>query len=92
MNLQKELLNLNDLISDIVEDYSNQPEIENIKIEYEFAIPDKINDKYEYGKDERLIKKETNPIYILADRTRIAQVLSNLLNNAIKFTSSFTEE
>ena len=92
LNLQKELINLNDLISDIVEDYSNQPEIENIKIEYEFANPDKINDKYEYGKDERPIKKEANPIYILADRTRIAQVLSNLLNNAIKFTSSFTEE
>lgn len=89
LNLQMELFNLNDLISDLVEDYRNQPEIENIKIEYEFTIPNRIDDKYEYEKDERLIKKkETNLIYILADRTRITQVLSNLLNNAIKFTSS----
>jgi signal transduction histidine kinase len=89
LNLQKELFNLNDLISDLVEDYNNQPEIENIKIEYESLFPKRIDDKYEYGKGEMLIKKkETNPIYILADRTRITQVLSNLLNNSIKFTSS----
>jgi signal transduction histidine kinase len=88
LNLQKELFNLNDLISDIVEDYSNQPESQNIKIKYEFVFPKRIDNIYGYETDERLIKKETNPIYILADRTRITQVLSNLLNNAIKFTSS----
>ncbi len=87
-----ELFNLNDLISDIVEDYSNRPEIENIKIEYEFTFPKRIDDKHEYGKDERLFKKEINPIYILADRTRIAKVLFNLLNNSIKFTPSSAEE
>lgn len=32
-------------------------------------------------KDERPIKKETTPIVILADRTRIIQMLSNLLDN-----------
>jgi signal transduction histidine kinase len=92
LNLQKELFNLNDLISDIVEDNNNQPEIENINIEYEFVFPKRSDDKYGYEKDERLFQKEINPIYILADRTRITQVLSNLLNNAIKFTSSSKEE
>jgi two-component system, OmpR family, sensor histidine kinase VicK len=92
LNLQKELFNLNDLISDIVEDYNNQPEFENINIEYEFAFPKRINVNHGYEKDERLFKKETNPIYILADRIRITQVLSNLLNNAIKFTSPSEEE
>ncbi|MGN6707967.1 MAG: sensor histidine kinase, partial [Candidatus Nitrosocosmicus sp.] len=90
-NLQKELFNLNDLISDIVEDYNNQLDNENIKLEYEFALPNRIDENDEYEKDERLFKKETNPIYILADRTRITQVLSNLLNNAIKFTDSSSE-
>ncbi|MGN6628247.1 MAG: histidine kinase dimerization/phospho-acceptor domain-containing protein, partial [Candidatus Nitrosocosmicus sp.] len=92
LNLDKEVFNLNDLLSDIIEDYKNQPEIENVKIEYEFIFPNRSNEKYGDEKGERLIKKETNPIYILADRTRIIQVLSNLLNNAIKFTSSSSEE
>jgi two-component system sensor histidine kinase VicK len=92
LNLQKELFNLNDLISDIVEDYNNQPESENVNIEYEFTYTKRIDDKYGYEKDERLFKKETNPTYILSDRTRITQVLSNLMNNAIKFTSSSAEE
>ncbi|MGN6349482.1 MAG: sensor histidine kinase, partial [Candidatus Nitrosocosmicus sp.] len=84
--------NLNDLLSDIIEDYKNQPESKNVKIEYEFTFPNRSSEKYGYGKGERLNKKEINPIYILADRTRITQVLSNLLNNAIKFTSSSVEE
>ncbi|MGN6709448.1 MAG: ATP-binding protein [Candidatus Nitrosocosmicus sp.] len=92
LNLDKEVFNLNDLLSDIIEDYKNQPESKNVKIEYEFTFPNRSSEKYGYGKGERLNKKEINPIYILADRTRITQVLSNLLNNAIKFTSSSVEE
>ncbi|MGN6351412.1 MAG: ATP-binding protein [Candidatus Nitrosocosmicus sp.] len=91
LDLQIELFDLNDLISYIVEDYNNQPEIENIKIDYEFTIPNRLNENYEYGKSKNLSKKETNPTYILADRTRITQVLSNLKNNAIKFTASSSE-
>ncbi len=46
--------------------------------------------KYDEVKKERAHKKETKIIYILADRTRINQIVSNLLNNAIKFTKEGT--
>jgi signal transduction histidine kinase len=87
LNLDKVLFNLNDLISDIIEDYKNQIDKENIKLEHEFICCK--NDKdYEFEKNERIIKKDTtNLIRILADKNRISQVLSNLLNNAIKFTT-----
>jgi two-component system, OmpR family, sensor histidine kinase VicK len=86
-NLDKEVFNLNDLIYDIIEDYKNQIDKEHLKLEYEFIYCK--NDKdYEYEKNERIIKKDTiNLIRILADKNRITQVLSNLLNNAIKFTT-----
>ena len=88
LNLDKELFNPNDLISDIIEDYKNQIDKENIKLEHEFICCK--NDKdYELEKNERIIKKDTiNQICILADKNRISQVLSNLLNNAIKFTTA----
>jgi signal transduction histidine kinase len=86
-NLDKEVFNLNDLIYDIIEDYKNQIDKEHLKLEYEFIYCK--NDKdYEYEKNERIIKKDKiNLIRILADKNRITQVLSNLLNNAIKFTT-----
>ncbi|MDQ6722880.1 MAG: hypothetical protein M3Z01_01260 [Thermoproteota archaeon] len=46
--------------------------------------------KYDEVKKETAHKKETKIIYILADRTRINQIVSNLLNNAIKFTKEGT--
>lgn len=46
--------------------------------------------KYDEVKKERAHKKETKIICILADRTRINRVVSNLLNNAIKFTKEGT--
>ncbi len=88
LNLNKELFNLNDLISDIVEDYNNQLDNENLKLEYEFLYCKGDDDKPERKIKESLIKKETtNSMYILADKIRINQVVSNLLNNAIKFTN-----
>jgi signal transduction histidine kinase len=68
LKLNKEQFNLNDLISNVVQDYRNQIEKDdnNITLLYES-------------------KKDIN-FFVEADRYRITQVISNLLNNAIKFT------
>jgi signal transduction histidine kinase len=70
LNLQKEQFNLNDLLSNILEDYKNEIE--------------------RNQRNVRLFLKDFNSIdgsfLVKADRRRITQLISNLLNNAIKFT------
>ena len=74
LTLNKEKFNLNQLISDAVEDYRNQ-------------LAKEITD----GKNIKLeIVSNNEALWVEADRTRIHQVLSNLLNNAIKFTKEGT--
>jgi two-component system, OmpR family, sensor histidine kinase VicK len=70
LNLQKEQFNLNDLLSNILEDYKN--EIEKSKRNVQLFLKDfnSINGSF-------LVK---------ADKRRITQLISNLLNNAIRFT------
>ena len=70
LKLQKEQFNLNDLLSNIIEDYKIQ--IEKNKRNVRLLLKD---------------FKDTNGSFLVkADKRRITQVLSNLLNNAIKFT------
>jgi two-component system sensor histidine kinase VicK len=93
--LNKELFNLNDFVFDIVEDYNNQLlNNKNIKLEYKIIYFNEVNyssnNKSEYI-EEQNNEKIAKPIYLLADKMRITQVISNLLNNAIKFTSSEEE-
>jgi two-component system sensor histidine kinase VicK len=94
--LNKQLFNLNDLVSDIFEDYNNQLQDnnKNIKLEYEFIYCNEVacsNNKNEYKKEEQnneqINKKDTRSVYVFADKIRITEVISNLLNNAIKFTT-----
>jgi signal transduction histidine kinase len=74
LTLNKEEFSLSQLISDAVGDYRNQLAKENIN-----------------GKNIKLeIISSNEPLWVEADRTRIHQVLSNLLNNAIKFTREGT--
>ena len=75
LNLDKEVINLNELIPRIVQDYNS----------YLRRYGNNINNKESpvqligYTSDRELI--------VEADRGRINQAISNLINNAIKFTS-----
>lgn len=50
-------------------------------------IKDQINDP---GKLRVVFNQPKNPVYVSADKTRLYQVIANLLNNAIKFTKEGT--
>jgi signal transduction histidine kinase len=67
LKLKKELLDLNELISNIIEDYKT------------IIVKDNHNIKLYF-------KPSHYALFVEADKERIAGVISNLLNNAIKFT------
>jgi two-component system, OmpR family, sensor histidine kinase VicK len=67
LQLKKELINLNDVISNTVEKIKNQiGHDETVELVYNTL--------------------NHNVVFVEADKARISQVISNLLNNAIKFT------
>src|SRR5215218_3972521 len=71
LKLNKERFNLNELISNAVQDYRNQIEKHNKSIKL-------------------LYSPSKQDIVVEADRSRLTQVISNLLNNAVKFTTEGT--
>jgi two-component system, OmpR family, sensor histidine kinase VicK len=71
LNPHKELFNLDDLVANVIQDNVGYIEKENLSVKLLYNIKRDINE----------------PLSVDADRDRIAQVISNLLNNAIKFTS-----
>ena len=76
LNLKKEQFDLNEQIEAVINDIKNQ-----------------INIRYNNNAIKLLFEakgKQGNGIYIKADKVRIHEVISNLLNNAIKFTNEGT--
>jgi signal transduction histidine kinase len=70
--LKIEPLDIGDLISNIIEDYRNQIEKNNDNVELYYNHEPKTSD---------------SKIIVEADRARLIQVVSNLLDNALKFTN-----
>jgi two-component system, OmpR family, sensor histidine kinase VicK len=70
LKLNKERFNLDELISNIAEDYRSQINNADVQLIY---------------KSEKTSDDNT-PIYVEADKVRLTQAISNLLSNAFKFT------
>jgi signal transduction histidine kinase len=77
LELRKERFDLNELIISIIDDIM-AAEAESMVYGLPARRKEKNNVKISY---------QPRPLHVHADRNRIAQVISNLLNNALKFTS-----
>jgi signal transduction histidine kinase len=78
LQLNKELFNLNDVIAHVVSDLKTQT-IDTQK--------GKLVIKYNSNKEGTMCNNNNyNAIFVEADKGRITQVISNILDNAIKFT------
>jgi signal transduction histidine kinase len=87
--LNKERFNLKEAISNVLGDYINQIKnsSKNIRLVYEFDKKEDI--KQGEGEEAQLHKQsviQDNTIIVEADKVRIAQVIDNLLSNALRFT------
>jgi signal transduction histidine kinase len=78
LELRKEHFDLNDLIISIIDDIV-AAEADSMA----YGLPARRKDKKNYVK----INYQPHHVPVYADKNRLAQVISNLLNNALKFTS-----
>jgi two-component system sensor histidine kinase VicK len=90
LKLRKERFNLNDAILNVIEDYRQQianGNNGNVKLIYEPANSSSSSSNSSNGNRSN---SNSSIILVEADRQRLIQVISNLLNNAIKFTKEGT--
>ncbi len=83
-SLNKERVDVYDLLEYVINDARYQVTSSNKHIRLEFFIDAKHNRD---GRSEIAEDDPTQPIFVDADRARLTQVFTNLLNNAIKFTT-----
>jgi two-component system, OmpR family, sensor histidine kinase VicK len=83
LNLDKEVFDLNDLLSKIVEDYENRTpkDDRNLINKTRCAL------HLSYSRS----RNNSSELIVEGDRDRINQAVSNLINNAIEFTSKKEE-
>ena len=74
LELHKEFFNLNEKIRNVIKDIHDKPENNSHSHEFRNHV-------------EIVFESQQDPISVFADKIRIFEVLSNLLNNAIKFSS-----
>jgi signal transduction histidine kinase len=72
LNLKKEPFNLNDVITNVIDDIMTNRDL--------------LSGSQKKDSDIMKISYQPQHIFVEADKTRITQVVSNLLNNAVKFT------
>ena len=77
LNLNKEQFNLNELISNAIEDIITKKVFLTSSKTKNPAI--------------KLLNNQSQDVYVYADKGRIGQVVSNLLDNAVKFTKAAEE-
>jgi two-component system sensor histidine kinase VicK len=84
LNLNKERFNLSDVISNVTKDLMNRSG----------KVDDDDDDNNNNNDNDRklklLYKSDREDIFVEADKERITQVVSNLINNSVKFTEEGT--
>jgi signal transduction histidine kinase len=92
LSLSKDLFDLNELIYNIVEDYRNQVDSRYVSLSYTFdnyygCDKTKLEGNDDFSKNTSLYLASFTPsLSIFVDKSRLIQVISNLLDNAIRFT------
>ncbi|MFL6378651.1 MAG: sensor histidine kinase, partial [Nitrososphaeraceae archaeon] len=89
LQLKKEIFDVNDVILNIVQDYRHQLEKEDNADDVKLLL---LYDNDGSNKDNNVVDGRPSPVFIQADKERISQVISNLLNNAIKFSKKTAED
>jgi signal transduction histidine kinase len=82
-SLNKERINVYDLMQYVTKDAHYQLRLSNNKVQLLLFTSDKHNSD---GRSNIAEGDPTKAIFVDADRTRLTQVFTNLLNNAIRFT------
>jgi signal transduction histidine kinase len=81
--LKREYFNLNEVVLDAIEDYRQQIKKSKTNTQLSHELKSK---QIEEEEEEEKVKENRTDLFVYADKSRITQVIYNLLDNAIRFT------